>query len=223
MRFAQEFARGSSAEDQLRLRWLDRFLRGKALTEISRDALDKIIAAKSKEGAKPATINRLLQLVRAIVRRAAFEWEWLDRVPRFRSLKEPKRRVRFLARDEAERLLLALPAHSAAMARFSLETGLRQANVSGLQWSQVDLARRRAWIHADQAKARKAIAVPLTAAAAVVIRQQIGKHETHVFSYRGKPIRQVNTKTWRATLRRVGIDDSVTFCRSKCRRSVLST
>jgi integrase len=79
--------------------------------------------------------------------------------------------------------------------------------VSGLQWSQVDLARRCAWIHPDQAKARKAIAVPLTAAAVVVVRQQIGKHETHVFTYHGKPIKQVNTKAWRGALKRVGIAD----------------
>src|SRR6266705_4451714 len=38
----------------------------------------------------------------------------------------------------------------------------------GATGSQVDLARRCAWIHPDQAKARKAIAVPLTAAAVVV-------------------------------------------------------
>src|SRR5260370_432683 len=93
------------------------------------------------------------------------------------------------------------------MARFSLETGLRQANVTGLQWSQVDLARRCAWIHPDQAKARRAIAVPLTAAAMVVIRGETGKHPTHVFTYRGRPITQVSTKSWRAALARAGIED----------------
>ena len=36
---------------------------------------------------------------------------------------------------------------------------------------------------------------------------QIGKHATHVFSYRGKPIQQVNTKSWRTALKRVGIED----------------
>lgn len=207
VRFAKEVPRGSSSEDQSRLRWLDRFLGGRALESINRDLMERIIAAKCRAGAKPATVNRILQLVRAVLRRAVYEWEWLDRAPRFRFLKEPKRRVRYLTRDEAERLLLALPAHQAAMARFGLETGLRQANVSGLQWSQVDLARRCAWIHPDQAKARKAIAVPLTAGAVAVLRQQIGKHETHVFSYRGKPIQQVNTKAWRGALKRVGIED----------------
>jgi len=207
VRFVQEVARGSSAADQSRLRWLDGYLRGKALTDINRDVMETIIAAKCKEGSEPATVNRILQVVRAILRRAVYEWEWLDRAPRFRFLKEPKRRVRFLAKDQAERLLAALNPHLAAMTRFSLETGLRQANVAGLQWSQVDLARRCAWIHPDQAKARKAIAVPLTAAAVVVVRQQIGKHATHIFSYRGKPIRQVNTKAWRSALKRVGIED----------------
>jgi integrase len=89
-------------------------------------------------------------------------------------LSEPKRRIRWITRDEAERLMAALPEHLAAMVRFSLETGLRRANVTGLQWSQVDLIRRTAWIHPDQAKARKAIAVPLSNAAIIVIREQIG-------------------------------------------------
>ena len=93
------------------------------------------------------------------------------------------------------------------MVRFSLETGLRRANVTGLQWSQVDLVRRTAWIHADQAKARQAIAVPLSAAAIVVLREQLGTHQTHVFSYKGKPITQVSTKAWYKGLEKAGIDN----------------
>ena len=72
-------------------------------------------------------------------------------------LPEPKRRIRWLTREEADLLIGALPLHLAAMARFSLETGLRRANVTGPLWSQVDLTRRTAWVHADQGKARKAI------------------------------------------------------------------
>jgi integrase len=82
------------------------------------------------------------------------------------------------------------------MAAFSLATGLRAANVTGLQWSQVDLARRLVWIHPDQAKARKAIPVPLNAEAVALLSKQIGEHQTHVFSYCGKPVVQVSTKAW---------------------------
>jgi len=37
------------------------------------------------------------------------------------------------------------------MARFALATGAREANVTGLKWERVNLARRIAWIEADEA------------------------------------------------------------------------
>jgi integrase len=49
---------------------------------------------------------------------------------------------------------------------------LRASNVTGLQWSRVDLTRQLAWIHPDQAKARKAIAVPLNAEAVAIVSKQ---------------------------------------------------
>jgi integrase len=82
---------------------------------------------------------------------------------------------------------------------------LRKSNVTGLEWSQVDLVTRRAWIHPHQAKARKAIGVPLSAAAVVVLREQIGKHPEFVFSFRGKPVRCPNNTAWRSGLERAGI------------------
>jgi integrase len=87
--------------------------------------------------------------------------------------------------------------HLKAIVRFLLETGLRQANVTRLQWSQIDLTRRCAWIHPDQAKARRAISVPLSKAAVVILRAQIGKHSAYVFTYQGEPVIQLNTKAWR--------------------------
>ena len=122
-------------------------------------------------------------------------------------LKEPTRRIRFLTQDEAQRLLAVLPEHLADMAALSLATGLRAANVTGLQWSQVDLTRRVAWVHPDPAKARRAIAVPLNSHAAALVQKQIGKHATHVFSYRGNPIAQVSTKAWYGALERAGIEN----------------
>lgn len=193
--------------DKMHLRWLDRFLGGRYLDTIDRALFDRITDARIAEGVSNATVNRMLEVARAILRKAQSDWEWLDRVPRIRMLKEPTRRVRFLSREEADRLLAALPEHLAEMARFSLATGLRRGNVTGLQWTQVDLVRRCAWIHPDQAKARKAIAVPLNAEAVLIVRRQSGKHPTHVFSFNGKPIRQVSTKAWYAALERGGITD----------------
>jgi integrase len=69
------------------------------------------------------------------------------------------------------------------MCRFSLATGLRESNVTGFQWSVVDLDHRVAWIHADQSKSGQAIGVPLNKEAMVVLRNQSGLHERHVFTY----------------------------------------
>jgi integrase len=193
--------------DKMHLRWLDRYLGAKHLDLISRGIIDHITDAKLAEGVSNATVNRLLEVLRAILRKCVNQWEWLDRAPQVRMLKESPRRVRFLTLEDARRLLAELPTHLADMAAFALVTGLRRANITGLQWTQVDLVRRLAWIHPDQAKARKAIPVPLNAEAASLISKQVGKHATHVFSYRGAPITQVSTKAWYAALERARIED----------------
>jgi len=193
--------------DKIHLRWLDAHLGGKYLDTINRAMIDRLTDARIAEGVSNASVNRVLEVLRAILRKSVNEWEWLDRAPQVRMLKEPTRRIRFLTREEAQRLLAVLPEHLADMAAFSLATGLRRSNVTGMEWSQVDVVKRLAWIHPDQAKARKAIPVPLNAEAVLLIRKQIGKHPTHVFSYKGKPIYQVSTKAWYKALERAGIED----------------
>lgn len=194
-------------EDKTKLRWLDQFLRDKPLEAINRAMVDRITDVRLAEGWSNATVNRTLEVLRAILRKCQNDWEWLDRVPKIRMLTEPTRRIRFLNHEEAKKLLVELPEHLADMAAFSLATGLRASNVTGLLWSQVDLVKRLAWIHADQAKARKAIPVPLNSEAVGLTRKQLGRHQTHVFSYRGKPITQVSTKAWYAALARAGIEN----------------
>jgi integrase len=196
----------SHDDDATKLKWLEKYLRNKPLKAISRDTLCKIADIKAKE-ASPATANRYLALIRAILRKAAYEWAWIETVPKVRMFKEPSRRIRWLSQEDAARLLQELPEHQAEVARFALATGLRQANVLGLSWSQVDLVRRVAWVHPDEAKARKAIPVPLNEDAVSVIRRQLGKHDRLVFTFKGKPIRQVNTKAWKKALKRAGIEN----------------
>jgi len=160
-------------------------------------------------GVANGTVNRMLALLRPILIRSSVDWEWLPVVPKVRLLKESIRRVRYLylTKSQAESLLLQLPSHLAEMTAFSLATGLRKSNVIGLCLSQVDLARRLAWIHPDQSKTRKAIAVPLNVDALRVIALQRGKHSIRVFSYKGDPVSHVTTSAWYRALERCGIDD----------------
>ena len=194
-------------DDVIRLRRVHSHLYGRYLDEIDRDVLDELTESRLSDGVSNTTVNRMLEVVRAILRRSEREWGWLERAPYVRMLTQPKRRVRWLTREEAKHLLEELPDHLAAMARFTLATGLREANVVGLEWSQVDLDRRCAWIHADQAKTRKAIPVPLNEEAILVLRQQIGKHSRRVFTYKGLPVTKANNHAWRKALVRADIKD----------------
>jgi len=206
VRYLDEMQHNKSRDCDIRhFRWLAKHLEGKYLNDINRTLIERVTTARKKVGASNATVNRCMGVVSRVLRKAAFEWEWLDKAVKVRKLPENKIRVRFITYDEATRLISELPEHLAAMAKFSLATGLRKSNVTGLQWSQVDLANRRAWIHADQAKGGKAIPVPLSSEAIEVLRGERFKHATHVFTYRGKTVNQINTKAWRAALVRAGI------------------
>lgn len=208
VRWLREQAHKATHEsDKAKLRWLDKHLAGLDIEEINRAVIDRIIAAKRSEGCTNATVNRVLALVRAILRRCAGEWEWMDRAPAVRLLKEPTRRIRFLTQTEVAILLKELPDHMRDAAVFALATGLRAANVMGLTWQQVDLARKRGWVHPDQAKARRAIPVPFNEAAMEVVSSQVGKHPTHVFTFRGKPLKVLSTKAWYRALKRAGIEN----------------
>jgi len=193
-------------EDKRKLIWLHSFLGELMLDEITLDVIDSVRAAKLKEAAK-ATTNRYLALIRSILLRARDEWEWIDKVPKVRLFKESASRERSLTREQAGTLLAELPQHLRDLVLFSLATGLRQSNVLKLEWSQINLEQRHAWIHAWQSKNRRPISIPLNEAAYSVLIRQKGKHESRVFTFRGKPLNAANTRAWKNALIRAGISD----------------
>lgn len=193
-------------KDVGKLKWLDQYFGGLYLDSIDKALIDKVKAGKRDE-ASASTANRYLALIRAILRMARDDWEWIDKVPHIKLFKEPQIRVRWLTPEEALRLLKELPQHLNAMARFSLSTGLRQRNVSYLRWDQVNLDLEIAWIHADQAKSKKAIAVPLNSDALKVLQNQRGEHPDYCFTYQGEPVDRTTTKAWYKALKRAEIEN----------------
>ena len=206
LKWLQESEKATIEEDKAKLRWLQPHLTRKYLDSIDREQIADLARIKAEESS-PATANRYLALVRAILRKAAFEWEWIDRVPKVKLYREAKRRIRWITPEQAKTLLRELPAHQVDIVVFALCTGLRQSNVLELEWSQVDLERRVAWIHADQAKGRRPIHVSLNSTALAVLVRQVGKHPERVFTFNGKPVAWANTLAWRKALKRAGIED----------------
>lgn len=184
---------------------LDAYLRDKPLRDIDLNFIDQFKRDRLAVGVKNATVNRTLALLRAIMNRAKNEWRWIDETPFVRLLTVNDERIRWLTQTEAKRLIKELPEHLAAMTQFSLATGLRESNVVELTWSQLDMQRKCAWISAEQAKGKRGIPVPLNQDALDVIRNQLGKHDEFVFTFRGKPVGRANNHAWRKALRRAGI------------------
>lgn len=76
VKWLKEAAQKATIEaDKMHLRWLDRFLSGKHLEVVSRSLVDRITDAKLAEGVSNATVNRMLEVLRAILRKCVNEWE----------------------------------------------------------------------------------------------------------------------------------------------------
>lgn len=162
---------------------------------------------RQKAQVSDSTKNRYIAFASTLFRLAANEWEWIPKAPVFQKRKEASRRIRWLKKSEAARLLSELAPHLKPVVQFALATGFRHSNIIGLEWSQVNLVKKMAWIHPDQAKAGEAIGMPLNATAMEVLIGQVGKHPKWVFTYRGEKIKQKAATGFKNALKRAGIDN----------------
>lgn len=195
-------------EDIAKLKWLHSLLGELMLDEITLDVIARIKEARLREAGK-STANRFLALVRAVLKRAVDEWDWLEKAPKVKLFKEPEGRIRFLTPEQVQTLLRELPIHQRDLVLLALLTGQRQANIVKLEWAQVNLVSDKPcfWINAVESKNRKAINVPLNRDALAVLHRQLGKHPARVFTFAGQPIANANTLAWRNALKRADIKD----------------
>lgn len=208
----------SYADDLTILNWLSPHLQGKYLDEIDQALIANLASARRKDtvvraaetrNVKITTVNRTLSVVRGILRLAVEEWGWLDARPKVTlNRKAEEKRVRWLKRDEADRLIAELPPVLASMARFTLATGLRARNVRELTWGQVDLEHRRLWCDGMVVKNQEPLGIPLSNDAVLVLREQQGKHPHLVFPTRlDGYYKDTYTNGWKAALKRSGIQN----------------
>lgn len=205
-KYLAESTKKTKGWDESRLRW---FLRNEAfgqlpLQDVSREVLEVARGALGA-GLAPATVNHYMGVLRSVLRRAATEWGWIQTVPKVPVEKVKLQDPRWLTRAQFQRLVKHLPAHSSDIARFAVSTGLRRSNITGLTWDRVDLKRRAVYIPGSQAKAGKGIPVALNREAVEVLKRWRGKHDLWVFVFRGKPVYQVTTATWRRACIAAGI------------------
>lgn len=187
----------SLSDDEDKIEYLKPKLGTKLLTELDRDTIE----ASMPQDVKPATRNRYRALVRSILRACEREWDWLDKTPALRTEQEPRRRVAFLSRDQAEGLIAALPEKYRCAVRFALLTGLRKSNVFGLRWENVNLDAGMVIVHADETKASERILVPLNSQAKALLAALPGPREGRVWG----DLVEVWGNTWKAAAKTAGV------------------
>lgn len=167
-----------------------------------------------------ATKATHLSFIKALLRTAERDWKMLEKAPIVKVPQPKNKRIRWLEPVEAQRLIDECPEPLKSVVKFALSTGLRRSNIVNLEWQQIDMQRRVAWINPEESKSGRAIGVALNDTACQVLRNQIGKHHKWVFVYQEKCTRPDGTKTdavrkmrydantaWRAALKRAGIED----------------
>lgn len=208
VRYLEECAEKKSLpDDRDHLKKLGFYLRSQQLDAIDMNALQPFIRdRKEKDEVSNATVNRALEIVRRILNLAHQDWRWIRAAPKIRMLKEPRRRVRFLRREEANRLLAAMPKHMKPIVRFALATGCRAGEIFELEWDRVDLARKVAWLDHGATKSGEGRGIPLNADAVAALQSTLGQHSRWCFTFAGKSIQKSST-AWDSARRRAGIED----------------
>lgn len=169
------------------------FFRDFLIKEVTPSVVSKYKAVGLEKNYSRETILRELGLLRRIFNIAMDEWELCNEnpVPKvLRTLgKIDSKRVRYLAPEELQRLIVALPSWLRPIVTLARHTGLRRGNIIGLTWSQVDFEREAIII--PQTKNGDPIGLPLTKTALKAIRgvQRVRHlHSPYVFCrIDGKP------------------------------------
>lgn len=189
----------------------------------------KVAAARKKGNpepeyvAKPVTTStkaKHLALMKAILRAAERDWKWLEKAPVIKIPAVRNKRVRWLEKDEAKRLIDECPDPLKSVVKFALATGLRRSNIINLEWQQIDMQRRVAWVNPEDSKSNRAIGVALNDTACKVLRDQIGNHHKFVFVHTKagrrpdgsvtpavRKMRVDDGRAWKSACKRAGIED----------------
>jgi integrase len=141
---------------------------------------DELLAGQTirNKQRSPATVVRYMSALSHAFTIAVNEWQWIDDTP-MRKVKKPiesRGRVRFLDDNERAKLLAVCKESPNKMLYvcvvLALSTGMRQAELMGLKWSDVDLKNGVAILHETKNGERRR--VPLSGYALDLLKEYRG-------------------------------------------------
>jgi integrase len=177
---------------------------------------EKMLNEKLKNGKKksPATVVRYMAALSPVYKKAVNEWEWLDKSPMSKVERptEPRGRIRFLNDEERKRLLEAAQAHRNkhlyTIIVLAISTGMRQGEIMGLTWKDVNLSDGFAIL--DETKNDEVRRVPLTGQALSLLKEmnKVRRIDTNFIFCdltTTKPV--FNARAWQEVVKAAEIED----------------
>ena len=118
-------------------------------------------------------------------------------------------RKRILGKQEFEALCEKLPKHTKGILSMAFYTGMRRSEITGLTWDRVDLRNRVIHLRAEDTKTKEARDIPICPELHQILielggRLRVAGDDSHVFTYKGKPIRDVR-RAIRDACKEIGI------------------
>jgi integrase len=153
------------------IKWLKQFFSGKCLHEITPMLVEKFKAERAKQlksargertkQIKPATVNRSLTCLKSIFNRAISwgKFSGENPVAKVKFFKENNARLRYLEKDEIERLIANCSPKLKPIVIVALDTGMRKGEMLNLKWHDIDF--RHSIIYLNKTKNGERREVPM--------------------------------------------------------------
>jgi integrase len=213
---------GRKSLPQLRshLRHIRRFFSMDRALSVTTDRLRDYIAARQRDGAAPASINRGLEgLQRAFA--LAVEGGLLSFAPRVPSLQERNARQGFFERADFEAIMGRLgDADLRDFCEWLYRTGMRPGEIRSLEWPTLD---RETWtlrLHAKDAKTGYGRVIPIEGELRALMERRLKARRLDcrlIFHRSGKPVRDFR-KVWKRACKEAGQQGKIPY---DCRRTAV--
>ena len=164
--------------------------------------------AKSKEPLAPATINKYRKtILRALS--LAYKNNWINSIPYVGKLKEPKIRVRWATKQQAQELLNNISiAWLRDVSLFALLTGARRTEILSMTWDKIDFQNKIAIVSNDIAKNGKARSLLLNEEAIRLLQDRRLINSKYVFvSSNGSMLKDIDRRAFNRAAKECNLED----------------
>lgn len=192
---------------EVHLRVLRVYFGDKYLDQISVMDVEKFKTKRIKE-VSPATVNRALSCLKSLFNKAIV-WEKFDEpnpVCKVKLLKEDNKKLRYLEKDEIEKLLSVCDESLKPVVVVALNTGMRLSEILYLKWQDVDF--KRGIIYLLKTKSGDKREIPMNELVEEALKG-IRKHQTseYIFCHKDGSPRKTVRKSFATALKRSNIEN----------------